>query len=144
MLRLGLKSRKGVTETEVMTMVCILAAYLIILIFILPQILGMIINNFSLLSAEVVARDLASLISTGGIATDRISIYYNPSKSLAYNVEIKDKIVVVGLLNDEKKVREESSAKIAIDVPGNFEAKKYFTIEKSRDNGENIYRVEAK
>jgi len=149
-MRLVLKSRKGITAQEILTMICILAAYLVLLIFVLPQVLGMIFHNFSLFSADVVARDMSSLITASGIATDRIAIYYAPSEVVEYNVEIKDRFVNVKMLKpadkqgEERKVLEEANAKIAIDVAGNFEAKKQFTIDKSRAGGKNIYGVEAK
>ena len=145
-----IKSRKGVAEQDIITMVCILAAYLVLLIFVLPQVLGMILNNFSLFSAEVVSRDLSSLISASGIATDRIKITYQPSQSAEYNLDIRERFVKVGLLkpaekNDgPRKVLEEAETKIAIDVSGKFEAVKSFTIEKSRTNGKSIFDITAK
>jgi hypothetical protein len=145
---------KGVAEQDIITMVCILAAYLVLLIFVLPQVLSMILNNFSLFSAEVVSRDLSSLISASGIATDRIKITYQPSQSADYNLDIRERFVKVGLLkpaensgasaNQARQVSEESETKIAIDASGQFEAVKSFTIEKSRTNGKSIFDITAK
>lgn len=109
----------------------------------LPGMIADMYAEIALVSAEVVARDLAGFITISGAATDSITIYYIPSEQHKYDVAIGNRIVDVKLLTVEYGMKGQAIAKTAVDPAASRENVNSFTIKKWRENEQNKYGVEA-
>jgi len=112
--------------TEVLLTVFIMAA-LAVSFMLLPKTIQEMIKMLSLASAEVVARDLAGLISVSGTAPGRIYINYDPPGDVRYDVWIEGRVVNVKA--GEKP--EVGSAKIWVEFDATLEDVTRFNLTKS-------------
>jgi hypothetical protein len=137
---------KGQSEViEILVFIAFAFVFVFLLAVILPKYLYDINKLFSLISADVVAKDLSGLITVSGVVTNKITIYYSPSGVVTYNVGIKDRIVNVELLESKDKVKEKSSPeKTAVDPQLQESNVNSFTIMKSIENNQIVYEVMAK
>jgi len=136
---------KGQAEvTEVVKFVGLTLLFVLFIGLILPKLLYDMYKMFSLISAEVVAKEIAGLVSVSGVAPHQITIYYSPSSSVTYDVKVGDRLVRVDLLNKDKTVKEESVAeKTAVDPFLDASSVNYFTIMKYFRDGEDLYKITA-
>jgi len=131
--------RKKGSETVANVLGAVFIAAIVVFFFyeIFPLFFGDMFKSIALSSSEVVARDMAGLISASGIAPNEIHIEYNPSSSVQYNVSIENRIVRIGLpisksnLASNLGVNEIASSKTALDniteqilLENNFEISK--------------------
>lgn len=137
---------KGQSEViEILVFIAFAFVFVLLLAVILPKYLSDINKLFSLISADVVAKDLSGLITVSGVAANKITIYYSPSDVVTYNVDIKDRIVNVELLESKDKVKEKSSPeKTAVDPQLQESNVNSFTIMKSIENNQIVYEVVAR
>jgi len=132
---------KGIaTVPDVLTMIILTAFFLFMVFIVLPEFASNMFKNFSYASPETVSRELSSFITLSAAAPEKIKIYYNPSESVLYNIIIEERILKVQSLGKEKGI---ASAKISVDPSGHYESVNDFVIEKYRENGKNIYNLEA-
>lgn len=144
-----LSRKKGIeTVSNVLGAVFIGAIVIFFFYYIFPLFFGDMFKSIALTSTDVVARDLAGLVSVSGVAPDQIVIEYNPSSSIQYNVSIASRIVSIGLpiskgnLASNLGVTDVSTAKTALDnltvrmdLENNFEISK--TIKSSNSGSGN-------
>jgi hypothetical protein len=96
---MGHFGREKATSTVINILGAVMIAAILVFFFfyIFPLFFGDVFKSIALSSSEVVARDIAGLVSVSGVAPDEIKIEYNPSTSITYNVTIVDRIVRVFL-----------------------------------------------
>lgn len=104
-------------------------------------------NIYFTTSSEIIARDLAGLISISGSAPDRITIdYVTSSEKYKYNVKVNDTFVEVSAV-DENGQTKGFPSQIAHAIKSmeskSFNEKRVFRITKTRENGENKFYFEA-
>jgi len=94
--------KKGTTvvpEIVIITLILVMSALLFLMI---PKFIDMFLESAVLSSAEVVARDIASLtsLSKGVLYFSEIK-YVPPTEKATYNIEIKDRYVTVERLDED-------------------------------------------
>ena len=125
-----MKGQAEATEVFMLVSLAILMVVMILLIWPLSQSISKVITTAS---AELVAKDLAGLTTISAAAPGNISISYEvEAGSINFNVDMKDRVVNVNMLDGGKAVQT-SSSKIAIDIESHLLATKYFMIEKTRE-----------
>jgi hypothetical protein len=96
-------------------------------------------------SPDVVARDIAGLVTISGAAPHQITIYYKvPTEKYSYNLQISGRNLTVEMLGEEKiinKITARASDEIPIDPQSSVSDSTIFTIEKLREEGKNVYEV---
>ncbi len=126
--------------TEILTTLGI-AVLTVSLIFIVPKLLNDFIKMMILAKAEIVARDIAGLITVSGAAPEEIIIHYEtPSEDITYNVDIDGRVVNVEMLGEEKII-EKSSSRSGVDPDTSLKDAKTFTILKIREGQKNTYDI---
>ena len=109
------------TVANVLGALFIGAIVLFFFFYIFPVFFGDMFKSIALSSSDIVARDMAGLVSVSGIAPNQITIEYNPSSSTQYNASIQNRLVKIGLPIDKSNwanllgVSDVSIAKIALD-----------------------------
>lgn len=121
----------GMTTTEVILLIAMIAITLSAIIAI-PGWVDDAFRLFALSSAEVVARDLAGIVSISGASPDQITIRYDVEfKGISYNVELKDRMITVVRLEKNKKPSDPAKITYAVDsLSKDIEDAKSFVIEK--------------
>lgn len=90
-----MRSKGQLEWTEVFTLICVAAAILLIVLM-FPEMLTNMASLFAMGSAEAVSRDVAGLVTISGAAFDDASITYTGAvETVVYDVLIKDKLVSV-------------------------------------------------
>ena len=129
----------------------IVGSILLILVVVLQivPIFNEFLSSAALDSSALVSKELAELITVSAAAPNGIYITYNPSNS-KYNIDIKDRIVKVDLINkDNMQVKSTSFAKIAVDLSASFNQVNIFDIRKIEITNagggiENIFSILAR
>ncbi|MCX6820870.1 MAG: hypothetical protein NT016_02890 [Candidatus Aenigmarchaeota archaeon] len=156
---------KGQAEwMEVFMLICV-AAIICIIIFALPEMMSSMASLFALGSAEAVSRDVAGLVTISGAAFEDAAITYKGvSESLVYNVQIKDKLVIIDTIQLSSGAGARGGAtqsssgagvvsstafkhgvsRIPFDVSAEISAKNAFTITKSLFPDGSNYDIQVK
>lgn len=111
-----------------------------------------LVKEIALESAETVAKDVAGFVTISGAAPEEIKITYNPSTKFSYDVEIKNRIVMIKSQLDGDYTEGPRiiiweleplpwKEKTAIDAIANFKDTKTIVIEKSVEGGKYVYSV---
>lgn len=140
------RSKSGYqAPVEVIGVFILILGAIIFAVKILPGLISDLYGQLALFSAEVVARDLAGLITISAAAPNEIVIENAFSESYEYDASINDRIVWVKLLTTRYGMKGQANAKIAIDGLDykTDEPVNYFVISKSVNKTGNVYDVDA-
>lgn len=85
----------SITITDTIGMLAMVILLVVFIAQIIPQILSVIIDNFSKTSGEHVARQLSNLITISGSAAYKAELNYIPSKDVVYKVFISSRTLKV-------------------------------------------------
>lgn len=107
----------------------------------IPSIFKEFFSVLSLSTSDVVAHDLAGLISMSAAAPDDITIeYHGRVKQINYTVELKDRNITVEMIIDgEPQERSVVNVFAVSDLQGKFENSKKFEVKKRRSRFDNDY-----
>jgi len=107
----------------------------------IPKIYKEFFSVLALSTSDVVAHDLAGLISMSAAAPDDIIIeYHGRSEQINYTVELKDRDITVEMIVDgEPQNRTVENVYAVSDLQGKFEDCKKFEIKKIRTGLDNYY-----
>ena len=129
---------------NVVGVLALIALAVIFTIVALPHLIKNIFELTSLSSAEVVARDIAGLVTISAAAPNRITLQYRMPAEHEYDVDIEDRFVKVKLENVRYGMRGEAQAKTAIDnIEYHGDNINYIEIEKTFVRGLSVYIIQG-
>lgn len=140
----NLNNSGQVALTEVLGIVLLIIATVTFAFLLLPKWISDMYGLIALSSAEVVARDLARLVTISGAAPHDITIRDRLHSSYEYDVDIENRLVRVKLLTVQYGMKGEAIAKSGVDgIEYHGKSINYLEIKKEIVGGENIYKVEG-
>jgi len=129
-----------ISATETITFIGI-AAMFVLLMLSIPKIFKEFFDTVATANAQVVASDMAGLISVSAVAPEDIIIrYQGVLKDINYTIDLHDGNITVQMLKDGKPISEPSENKYAIiGLQKYIENQKKFEVEKVVTNLINTY-----
>lgn len=139
---------KGDIASDVLWIIALSVLIFLIIFYMVPKFWKDIAMSISRNAPNVVARDLASLVTISGAAPHTIIISYKvPTEKYSYNLNIDGRKLDLEMLGETKHIKgiiSKASNEIPIDPQTSIYDTRTFVIEKYREGSENMYEVNSK